>query len=75
VLWDVRRLLPVYIGLRQVPGEDGGDVFGAHAVQVQVDLLRALDRGPGGPERLSGPAITAQVAGSQSASQSTMHRS
>jgi len=34
VLWDVRRPLPVDIGLRQLPGEDGGDVLGAHAGQA-----------------------------------------
>jgi hypothetical protein len=46
VLWDVRRLSPVYLGLRQVPGEEGGEVVGAHAMQVQVDLWRPFDRGP-----------------------------
>jgi len=47
--------LPVVLGLRQVPGEDGGDVLGAHAGQVQVDLWRPFDRGPWPWERLSGP--------------------
>jgi hypothetical protein len=28
-----------------VPPDDRGDALGAHAVQVQVYLLRALDRG------------------------------
>jgi hypothetical protein len=27
-------------------GDDGGDVLGRDAVQVQVDLLRAFDGGP-----------------------------
>jgi hypothetical protein len=58
VSWDVRRLLPVYIGLRQVPGEDGGDVLGGYAVQVLMDLWRPLDRGPRLRERLSGPHRT-----------------
>jgi hypothetical protein len=26
--------------------QDGGDLLSGHAVQVQVHLLRALDRGP-----------------------------
>ena len=47
--------MPVDLGLRQVPGEDGGDVLGAHAGQVQVDLWRPFDRGPWPWERLSGP--------------------
>jgi hypothetical protein len=37
VLWDVRRLLPVYTGLRQVPGEEGGDVLCVHAVEVKME--------------------------------------
>jgi hypothetical protein len=53
LLWDVRGFVPVYIGLRQVPGEDGGDVLGAHAGQVQVDLWRPFDCGPWPWERLS----------------------
>ena len=50
---------PVYLRSRQCsPGEDGGDVLRADAVQVQVDLRRAFDRSPlrrwervGGPHR------------------------
>jgi hypothetical protein len=38
-----------------LPGEDGGDVLGGHAMQVQVYLLRELDRGRRLRERLSGP--------------------
>ena len=38
-----------------VAAEDGRDLLGAHAVQVQVDLLRALDRGTRRWEWLSGP--------------------
>jgi hypothetical protein len=34
----VRRLLPVYTGLRQVLGEEGGDVLGVHAVKVEMKL-------------------------------------
>jgi hypothetical protein len=36
VLWDVRRLLPVYTGLWQVPVEEGGDVLGVQAVEVKM---------------------------------------
>jgi hypothetical protein len=54
VLWDVRRLLPVYLGLRQVPGEDGGDALSLDAVEVDVVVV-VLDRWrrPGG--RRGGP--------------------
>jgi hypothetical protein len=38
------------------PGEDGGDVLRADAVQVQVDLRRAFDRSPLRRwERVGGP--------------------
>jgi hypothetical protein len=36
VLWDVRGFVLVYIGLRQVPGEDGDDVFPTHAMEVKI---------------------------------------
>jgi hypothetical protein len=55
VLWDVRRLLPVYLGLRQVRGEESGDILGVYAMEMQVDLLRAVDCGPRLWERRSGP--------------------
>jgi hypothetical protein len=38
-----------------VSGDDGGDVLGRDAVQVQVNLLRAFDRGTRLQERLGGP--------------------
>ena len=37
VLWDVQGLVPVDVGLRQVPGEEGGDVLCVHAVEVKME--------------------------------------
>jgi hypothetical protein len=48
VLWDVRRLLPVYTGLRQVPVEERGDVLCVHAVEVKMKPARRFTLARGG---------------------------
>jgi len=48
--------------------EDHGDILGGHAMQVQVDLWRPLDRGPRLRERLSGPHRTEVTLGAGRAS-------
>jgi hypothetical protein len=53
----VQPVWPVYVRSRQgVPGEDGGDVRGLDAVEMQVRLPGRLDRASRRRwERLSGP--------------------
>jgi len=47
VLWDVRRILLVYIGLGQVPGEEGGDVLQLTTWNCTADDARpATSAGP-----------------------------
>ncbi len=48
-------LLDGWPGSGLLLADDGGDVVGGHAVQVQVDVRRPFDRGPRRWERLSGP--------------------
>ena len=40
-----------------LPTQNSGDVLGGHAVQMQVDLWRAFDRGPRLWERWSGGGV------------------
>jgi len=50
--------------LSAVPaGEDGGDIFGGHAVQLQMDLWRVFDRGPPRRERRGGPHLLGEQYG------------
>jgi hypothetical protein len=44
----VRRLLPVYTGLRQVPVEERGDVLCVHAVEVKMKPARRFTLARGG---------------------------
>jgi len=48
-------LLDGWPGSGLLLADDGGDVVGGHAVQVQVDVRRPFDRGLRRWERLSGP--------------------
>jgi hypothetical protein len=44
-------------------GEDGGNIFGGHAGQMQMDLSLVFDRGPRRRERLSGPHLLGEQYG------------